>query len=69
MNVEILPWQRSELSDWSIVGISHYGVNGCKKLIVTMVRGNRIINESGNDDIYLWNRLSLRAMEINKEFE
>ncbi len=60
------PWEIGELKHWSIVGMNHYHKNGKKYLWVCM--GIRIapgmgfyIQEEGEDQVYLWNRLAEKA--------
>lgn len=60
----ISPWQQDALSEWSIVGMNHYHVNGERLLFVSMEKDGRCIKEEGKDDEYLWNRLWHKAQAV-----
>jgi hypothetical protein len=57
----VLPWLSPPLSDWSIVGMNHYHVDGERMLFVSMAKDGRCIVEEGPDDNHLWNRLWRKA--------
>lgn len=58
------PWRDSSvLAKWSIVGMNHYYVNGKRKLYVAMMLDGFAIQEEGDDDQYLWNRLWHKAAQ------
>ena len=63
------PWQQPPLDQWSICGMHHYHVAGEKFLFVSMTKtkDGLCITEEGRDDQHLWNRLWLRAIEIDSE--
>ena len=56
-----MPWMQAPLDQWSIIGMSHYYVNGERFLFVAMAKDGRCIKEEGCDDEYLWNRLWHKA--------
>ena len=60
------PWQIAPLSEWSIVGMNHYHINGERFLFVSMQKGGRCITEEGKDDEYLWNRLYHKANALQE---
>lgn len=55
------PWKIKPLSDWSIVGMNHYHVDGERRLFVAMTKDGHCITDEGADDEYLWNRLCHKA--------
>ncbi len=55
------PWHDLLLSEWSIVGMNHYHVNGERFLFVALCKDGYCIKEEGRDDKYLWNRLWHKA--------
>jgi len=59
------PWQVGPLTEWSIVGMNHYYVNGEKRLFVAMINGDHCIKEEGIEDEYLWNRLCHKAWKVS----
>jgi hypothetical protein len=61
MGEQKYPWQRGILSEWAIVGMNHYRINGERRLFVAMTKGGKCIVEEGQDDEYLWNRLWHKA--------
>lgn len=60
------PWMTGYLKDFSIVGMNHYHVNGGRYVFVAMAQGSKLIKEEGKDDVYLWNRLANKALEIGE---
>jgi hypothetical protein len=59
------PWQQGPLSEWAIVGMNHYHINGERRLFVAMVKHGVCIKEEGPDDEYLWNRLCHQVWRLN----
>ena len=55
------PWKEKVLSEWDIVWMNHYYINGEKLLFVAMSKDGKLIKEEGKDDKYLWNRLWHKA--------
>lgn len=58
---ERAPWHDLLLSEWSIVGMNHYHINGERFLFVALCKDGYCIKEEGRDDKYLWNRLWHKA--------
>jgi hypothetical protein len=56
-----LPWKSGALADWSIVGMNHYYVDGCRRLFIAMIRGDRCIKAEGPDTVMLWEELEHKA--------
>jgi len=62
------PWQRPELSLWSIVGMNHYRMNGERWLFVAMARGGRLIKSEGLDCWAIWEDLAGQALLLEPLF-
>ena len=60
------PWRDGPLKDWRLIAIYQVGDGADSYLKVTMVRKGRVIEESGNDDQYLWNRLCHQVWAIER---
>ena len=60
-----LPWQRSPLNTWSIVGMNHYFNHsaGSKCLFVAMAKGDMFIKAEAIDGKCIWDSLSRQARE------
>ncbi len=53
------PW--NILPGWVIAGMYHFEHDGKLRLFVGMRKGDLIIQEQGEDDEFLWNRLWHKA--------
>lgn len=60
-----MPWERSELVNWDIVGMNHYRKFGRKWLYVSMTRGHECITAEGDDETGVWDVLSRQAAALS----
>jgi hypothetical protein len=58
---KVPPWQSPGLSEWSIVGMNHYSVNGRKWLFVAMAMYDHCIKAEGPDGPLIWSELEQKA--------
>jgi hypothetical protein len=56
-----MPWDRPELTDWSIIGMNHYTLAGERRLFAAMVNGTRWIRAEGADEAAVFGDLARQA--------
>lgn len=56
-----IPWYIYPLSEWSIVGMNHYYINGKRYLFCAMIRGNYCIKAEGEQDLEVFSELKRLA--------
>lgn len=61
-----MPWDRSELAGWSIIGMNHYSLNGERRLFVAMVRERDFvgIRAEGPDEVKVFEEIARKAFEL-----
>ena len=60
----LLPWNKSELEGWSIVGMNHYYVKGVKHLYCAMTDiSGKAIQAEGIDEASVFDKLVKKALE------
>ena len=60
-----MPWRRTELDHWDIIGMNHYYVKGVRYLFVAMGSNGRYIKAEGIDDEGVFDDLVRLAEEID----
>ncbi|MCK4782155.1 MAG: hypothetical protein KAV87_00280 [Desulfobacteraceae bacterium] len=56
-----MPWNRTELNGWSIVGMNHYHQEGRKYLFCSMAKDGRCITAEGLSEDAVFDRLAEQA--------
>lgn len=56
-----MPWDRTELNNWSIVGMNHYFIAGVKHLYCAMTKGGRCITAEDVSENEVFDKLSKQA--------
>jgi hypothetical protein len=64
MTGSTMPWNRSELIGWDVVGLNHYYVNGVRYLFCIMAKDNNSIAEGGYEN-EVFDELARKALAMN----
>jgi len=59
-----MPWNRSELIGWSIVGMNHYHINGARYLFCAMTKDGKCITAESGVEHEVFNELARKAEGI-----